>query len=423
MTDLECQASDTSCAADRPAGRVVAHVDLDAFFTSVEQLLNPRLRGKPVVVGGAANQRGGVASASYEARARGVRVPMPLTRAYRLCPEAHFLPGRHDLYSEYSKRVFAVYEESSPRIEKAGIDEGYLDWTIEQWTARHPRRAVPVHWPLDLAERLRTAVLERVGLNVSIGIGANRLIAKIASKYCKPKGLCHIASGSQRAFLRPMPLSVVPGIGPRSAELLAAGGYTLIAHVQDASPVELADRLGEQWADRLRRIANGEGRETLITSAPPKSVSNERTFHIDCSDFEEVRRTLYGLVEKAAWRLRRAGLKAGACGVKLRTADFQTQTRARSLGYRTDCHQELYLVASELLAEMLRRPKSIRLVGVQLSNLDVTSERQLTLFGQEEYAARRRVDQALDAVRERFGFKTITTAGVLGPKSPVKINH
>jgi DNA polymerase-4 len=401
--------------AASPAGRVIAHVDLDAFFASVEQLLEPRLRGKPVVVGGRANERGVVASASYEARARGIRVPMPLTRAYRICPEAHFLPGRYDQYRDFSHRVFTICERFSPTLEQASIDEGYLDWTVEQWRARHPHAPVPRHWPLELAEALRAAVAAETGLSVSVGIGSNRLIAKIANKYAKPRAICHVATGGEAAFLRPLPLKIVPGIGPRAAELLAASGYHVFAQVQDASDAELEARLGTEGAQRLRALARGEGRDVLTPHTLPVSVSNETTFRENTSDPEQVRRTLYRLVEKAAWRLRRAGLRAGTCTVKLRTADFVTRNRGRSLSFRTDSHLELYAVAAPLLDDLFVPHRPVRLVGVQLSNLDASSNRQLLLFDDAPPSALRRVDQALDAVRSRFGFSIIRTAGAMEP--------
>ncbi len=392
--------------------RVIAHVDLDAFFASVEQLLDPRLAGQPVVVGGAPNQRGVVASASYEARARGIRVPMPLTRAYRVCPQAHFLHGHYDLYRDYSRRVFDVCRRFSPALEQTGIDEGYLDWRKEQWPARSPGQGLPLHWPADLAANLRAAVHAEVGLHVTVGLAATRLMAKIAAKYCKPRGICHVAPGAEPAFLRPMPLRVTPGIGARTADLLAVHGLRTFADVQDRSDAKLEARLGLDWAARLRRLAEGRGSDRIELPGAPKSVSNERTFSIDCRDRHEVRRVLYRLTEKAAWRLRRAELKAGTVTVKLRTADFRTHTHSRSFGFRTDCHQELYLAAAELLDRLLG-PEAVRLVGIHLSNLDACSNRQLNLYDGDDYAATRRTEQALDLVRRRFGFGTIMTAGAL----------
>ncbi|MCB9865583.1 MAG: DNA polymerase IV [Phycisphaerales bacterium] len=412
--------------APRAARRVVAHVDLDAFFTSVEQLLNPALAGQPVVVGGAANQRGVVASASYEARARGVYVPMPLVRAYRVCPEAHFLPGRHSLYSDFSRRVFEVINRFSPTVERASIDEGYLDWTAEQCgthqpvTARHGA-ALPVHWPLALAESLRLAVLAETGLSVSVGIGANRLVAKIASKHCKPRGICHVATGAERAFLRPLPLAVVPGIGKRATEVLAANSLVRFADAQDTDDATLARCLGDEWARRLRRIANGEGRVELSPHEAPKGISNESTFRQDCRDLDTVRRTLYRLVEKAAWRLRRAGLVTGSVAVKLRTADFRTRTHTRTLGYHSDCHAELYRVAAQLFEDFAPRHQAIRLIGVQLANLAPATGCQLLLFDSDRRAVNQQVDRLLDRVRAQHGFSGIATAaGLHAARRPVR---
>ncbi|NOX59873.1 MAG: DNA polymerase IV [Planctomycetes bacterium] len=413
---------------------MIAHVDLDAFFTSVEQLLDPRLAGKPVVVGGPADARGVVASASYEARARGVYVPMPLTRAYRVCPEAHFLTGRHGEYSKFSKRVFEICRQQSPTFEAASIDEGYFDWKREQWTALHPvstgrpaSRAHPVstahpvrmgkspgrHWPVELAERLRDAVLSQTGLNVSIGIAKNRLVAKIASKCCKPRGVCHIAEGFERAFLRPMPLSVVPGIGQRATAMLEATGLVTFDDVQRLSMSQLESRVGSKWAERLQRLADGEGSKSISLSGPPKSISSENTFATDCRDMHTVRAMLYRCVEKAAWRLRKAGLKAGTLTVKLRTADFKTVERSRSLGFRTDQHQELYGYAQNIWRKLSQGPLSVRLIGVRLSSLDESSNRQLLLHEKENRCNPRSMNQTVDQIRDRFGFEKLVTGGAL----------
>ncbi len=408
----------TTDVATNVADRVIAHVDLDAFFTSVEQLLNPKLAGKPVVVGGAANERGVVASASYEARARGVYVPMPLTRAYRVCPEAHFLHGRHGEYSKFSKRVFEICENASPTFQPASIDEGYLDWKKEQWSAIHPHLATPRHWPIELATRLRDRVLHNVGLSVSVGLAKNRLVAKIASKYCKPRGICHVAVGSERAFLRPLSLSVVPGIGRHAKEMLAATDLHTFDDVQRLSESELESRVGAKWAERLLRLANGEGSRTISLSGSPKSVSNETTFAEDCRDRQTVQSTLYRMVEKASWRLRKAGLKAGTISVKLRTAEFNTMERSRSLGFRTDQHQEIYGCARQLFHEQMTQRsnalfKGVRLIGVRLSNLDTNSNRQLLLHDAPSQWESNDVDRTVDQIRERFGFKKLLTAGAI----------
>ncbi len=403
-------------AESRVADRVIAHVDLDAFFTSVEQLLNPKLAGQPVVVGGAANERGVVASASYEARARGVYVPMPLTRAYRVCPEAHFLRGRHGEYSKFSKRVFEICENESPTFQAASIDEGYLDWKKEQWSAIHPHMKVPKHWPIEMATHLRDEVLRRVGLSVSIGLAKNRLVAKIASKYCKPRGLCHVAAGSERLFLRPMRLSVVPGIGRHAQAMLAATDLHTFDDVHRLTEVELEARVGSRWAKRLLRLANGEGSRSFSLSGPPKSVSNETTFAEDCRDGQTVQTTLYRLVEKASWRLRKAGLKAGTISVKLRTGDFKTMERSHSPGFRTDQHQDIYACARRLCHEQLTQRtnaifKGVRLVGVRLSNLDTCSNRQLLFHDAPNEWEDSRVAETVDQIRARFGFKKLLTAG------------
>lgn len=415
---------DPDPAEDRAAERVIAHVDLDAFFASVEQRDRPRLRGQPVVVGGRPNQRGVVSSASYEARARGIYVPMPLTRAYRVCPSAHFLPARFDAYQQASDQVFEICRRYSPIVLQASIDEGYLDWTQSQWVGRMRSRVATQHWPIDLAEALRAAVAKETGLSVSIGVGRNRMIAKIAGKYCKPRGVCHVAAGFEAAFLAPLPLAVVPGIGPRAASMLAGVGLKRIGQVRQIDDAELTLCVGASWAIRLRRIADGSGgigaggsqsgSAVLPTEYRPKSISNERTFASDCHDPQRIRRALYRLVEKAAWRLRRADLKSATVTIKYRRGDFHTITRSATLSCWTDCHQEIYAAAGEMLTPLVNRPGGCRLIGVQLTNLRAMSERQLTLYEEGEHQSRRRVDRAIDAIRRRCGYHGVTTAAALG---------
>ena len=395
------------------ADRVIAHVDLDAFFASVEQRDRPRLRGEPVVVGGQPNQRGVVASASYEARSKGIYVPMPLTRAYRICPQAHFVPGRFDAYQKASAQVFEICRRYSPNVIPASIDEGYLDWTRSQWIGRQRSRAVFRHWPIDLAESLRKTVSSEVGLSVSIGIGSNRLIAKIAGKFCKPRGICHVAPGFEESFLAPLPLAVVPGIGPRTAATLEAVGLKRIGQVQLLSDAQLRERVEESWVRRLRRIASGIGSDLLPSEHCPKSISNERTFSSDCYDPQRIRRTLYRLVKKAAWRMRQADLKAATVTIKYRSGDYLTTNRSVTLSCWTDCHQEIYAAAGELLASLIWRRGGCRLIGIQLTNLRTTSQRQLSLYEEREILARRKVDRALDAVRRRCGYHGVTTAAAL----------
>ena len=363
-----------------------------------------------------------VAAASYEARARGVYVPMPLTQAHRVCPDAIFLHGQFQNYSEFSERVFEVFDNYCPYVERASIDEGYMDWTVDQYRALFPRQEVPRHWPVTIAERLCRQVSVEVGLSVSAGIGANRTIAKIASKYCKPRGICHVAAGSEPAFLRPLKLKVVPGIGKKSTEALAACGLVTFADVQRLSKEGLTERAGEQWAERLSRLAVGNGNENLYHPEQPKSISNEHTFSIDCKDQAELDRTLYQLTEKAAWRLRKAGLKTGTVGIKLRTPDFKTITRDKTLGFKTDNHQEIHQYVMTLFTNARKTGQAVRLIGVRLSNLDEESNRQLELYDQQDLETSQKVDQLLDEVRQKMGFKKIGTAGSL-PKGRVRLNE
>ena len=408
--------------------RILAHVDLDAFFASVEQVLNPKLAGQPVVVGGHADDRSVVASASYEARSRGIKTAMPLFQAYRICPEAHYLRGNYHKYAEYSRQVFATCREFSPLVEQTGIDEGYIDLTGTQWAhlsktvtaehahntpvgngqdvvqlARHLRGGLPDYWPVIVAERIRHKVKSRTGLTVSIGLARNKLIAKIAAKYAKPNGLCHIAAGCEEAFIGPLALNVIPGIGRRTTEVLGEYNLKTVEELRQV-PLELLEQtFGKTSGNALYNKARGRGSDTIEIRGEPKSISRETTFEQDTTDREFIKTMLYYLAERACSKLRRIDMRAGTVAVKLRYRDFETVAKARSIGCYTDHDHEVYVVASELFERLYTRRVQVRLIGVQLSNLTLLGDRQMHLFDEGQHERNRRLYQTKDHIRNRFG--------------------
>lgn len=386
--------------------RVLLHVDLDAFFASVEQVLNPRLAGQPVIVGGQANDRSVVASASYEARACGVHVAMPIYRAYALCPRGHFLRGQFTHYARFSEQVFEVCRRFTPLVESAGIDEGYLDL---MGTERVHFLGVgrPAHWPVQVAERLRDAIGGETGLKVSMGIGSNKLIAKVATQYAKPNGLCYVRPGYEAAFLAPLSLRAIPGIGQRTAEVLAEYNLHTVGQLVHVPEALLVRTFGQQAGEALYRKARGQGSTQIELEVLPKSISRETTFEQDTDDRQFIQAMLYYLVERACLKLRKLKLKARTVAVKLRYSDFVTPIRAKSLPAWTDQDDEVFCLVRELLDGLYTRRVLVRLVGVQLSHLSEHGRRQMHLWTEGRYQRRGRLYAASDRIRQRFGFSSL----------------
>ncbi|MCG3180101.1 MAG: DNA polymerase IV [Phycisphaerae bacterium] len=379
---------------------IIFHIDIDAFFASVEQVLDPVLRGRPVIVGGRPGDRSVVASASYEARARGVRTAMPIAQACRICPEGVFLRGTWAHYEQASSRVFAICRDFTPVVEPASVDDGYLDMT---GTGRL--------WglPLATASRLHARVLAETGLNVSIGIGGNRLIARVATDLAKPNGIAWVWQGYEREFLAPMDIEALPGIGRRTAERLRRSG---VHRVSDLAllPRDLLRRefgvAGEQLAGRA---AGRDGCEVAASARQRRSISRETSFERDEPDRGAAAAMLYYLTERAAWSLRSERLACGAVAVKLRYSDYVTSAGSQALVEPSDRDAVLFAAARGLMERLDTRRRALRLVGVCLEKLKPAGLRQLGLF--DEPAARRNggLLAAQDAIRERFGFAALVT--------------
>jgi DNA polymerase-4 len=349
--------------------RAIVHLDLDAFYAAVEMLENPDLADRPILVGGRPEGRGVVAAASYAAREYGVHSAMPMYRAVRLCPEAVVLPPRFDLYRQYSRQVMAILREATPVVEKMSIDEAYLDLTeeVDQW-----KGVVP------LARRLQERVRREVGLSASLGVATNKLVAKIASDHDKPGGLTVVRPGEEAAFLKPLPVRVIWGIGPVTAEKLADMGATTVGDLAQLSDGELATRFGDHGAAMAQR-ARGIDRRPVVTEHERKSVSRETTFIQDLRELGALKRELWRLSQSVAQRLERAGVVAGTITIKLRYDDFETLTRQMSLDVPTDDDVRIYRAALVLLRQAWECDRAVRLLGVGGSDLTQPTG-QMALF-------------------------------------------
>jgi len=377
--------------------KTIFHVDMDAFFVSVEELFDPSLKGKPVVVGGQPNQRGVVSAASYEARKYGVHSALPLRTAYQRCPQAIFLDGHPHRYREYSEKVFEVLGEFSPQVELASIDEAYLDMTGAERLLGAPLKA---------AHALHEAIKSRTRLNCSIGIAASRMVAKVASDQAKPNGVLWVLPGMEARFLAPLEVRKIPGVGKVTERQLHALGIRRVGDLARLDEAVLEERFGK-WglalAGKARGLDAGAWFDGEIgAEEAPKSISHEHTFDLDSADVELLEATLARLAEMVARRLREHGLFARTVQLKLRYKDFSTITRAHTLDHATQLDTELLGEARRLFRDNWKRGRPVRLLGVQASSLEAQPG-QMSLL--EEPASERwaRALAAADRLRDRFG--------------------
>jgi DNA polymerase-4 len=327
---------------------------LDAFYAAVEVLENPGLAGKPVLIGGQPEQRGVVAAASYPARAFGVRSAMPMSRALQRCPSAIVPPPRFDINRKYSRQVMDILRQTSPLVEQISIDEAYLDLSDQ---------AVAWEDAVDIAQTLQKRVREEVGLSASLGVATNKLVAKVASDRDKPGGLTVVRSGEEAAFLSPLPVRVLWGVGPRTAEKLAQIGVMTVGELAERSEGELRRRFGRHGA-AMANHARGIDRRSVVTEHERKSVSQERTFARDLGDVEALDKQLKRLSQRVAQHLKRAGVVAGTVAIKLRYSDFETLTRQQRLAVPTDDAEAIYQVARVLFNRVWQHGRPVRLLGV-----------------------------------------------------------
>ncbi|HUF34983.1 MAG TPA: DNA polymerase IV [Gemmatimonadales bacterium] len=388
------------------AARII-HVDLDAFFVEVCRQRHPELRGvELLVVGGRRESRGVVQSASYGARRFGIHAGMPIGQAARLCPQATFFQGAFLHYREASRAVRAVLQRHSPTVVMASLDEAYLDFAGTE--RLHPVSLLPA------AERVRDDVRRETGLDCSIGIGPNRMIAKLASDAAKPRGLMEVRAGWEEGFLAGLALEALPGIGPKTAARLATLGLRDVHQIQAMTEAALERLIGAE-ARALKRRAHGYGGTTLSAGRLPRSMSRETTLSRDLRDPEELEAILALLTARVAGQLREEQLMARTVTLKLRHDDFHTVTRRRTLEEATDLDAELYGAARRLFREAFeevrRRDRGVRLIGVAASNLGAAAEADL--FEPEERRRRRELSTAVDKVRGKYGFGAVTPGAAL----------
>lgn len=382
--------------------RTILHMDLDAFFCSVEMLHDPSLKGKPFVVGGSPEGRGVVASASYPAREYGVRSAMPTAQALRLCPELIVLGNRRSNYRSYSKKVMQRLRGEAVALEQLSIDEAFMELTGD------PRSGEAV------ARELQQELERELGLPSSWGVASNKLIAKIASDVGKPRGLIVVPAGEERQFLEPLPVKMLWGVGPKTQAELAELGVKTIGDLAGMTEARLRARMGERGVDLALR-ARGVDERPVVEEHEPKSMSAETTFPRDRADLDQLEATLLKLSERVGRRLRRDGYAGTTVKLKLRWPDFTTLTRQKQLAHATDREGEIYEAARELFHAVWKRGRRVRLLGVGVSDLG-PPVRQLELFDRS-WQQDERLLQAVDEIRARYGPNSVRRAGGLRDQS------
>jgi DNA polymerase-4 len=399
-------------AESLPAETTILHVDMDAFFVSVELLERPELRGKPVVVGGRPDQRGVVSAASYEARKFGIQSAMPLRTAGKLCPHAIFLEGHHAKYGEWSDRVAAILAKFSPIVEMVSIDEAYLD------LAGTERLHGP---PFAAAHTLLRTITKTTGLPCSAGLASTRLVAKVASEQAKPRGLLWVAAGQEPRFLAQLPVRKIPGIGEVTERALRALGIEYVHQLANYSQEKLEKIFG-QWGTALYRKARGGDSYEFVLDAEPKSISQNHTFGEDTGDVAAMESMLSHLSQKACKRLREAGLSARTLTTTIRYTGFDTYTRCKTLNDPVQFDADAFAAFLSLFREQRNPLRKVRLIGVALSGLTHGNE-QLDLLDPGRRAKLDKLTRAADSLRDRFGFGKIQFGGSLLTEKPERENE
>lgn len=386
--------------------RRILHIDMDAFFASVEEVLDPSLKGKPLIIGGEpGDARGVVSTASYEARKYGVHSAMPLSQAVRLCPHGIYIRGHHEAYSEASKKVMDILQEVSPLVEPVSIDEAYVDITgsIKLFGGED-----------EIAHHIKRRIREETQLPCTVAIGANKLVAKVGSDEAKPDGYLNIPTGGEREFLRPLPVRRLPGVGPRTAETLESLGLMTIGALGDMDLSILLNVFG-QSAYVLQQAAHGISTSQVETESIPKSVGRETTFERDLLDWDHVERALIHLAEHAAHALREKQMEARCVTLKIRYADFKLHTFSKTLPEPTCVDSDIIEALQGLVSKAKERRARVRLIGVSLSSL-IHNQHQMHLFDRKEYERWQRVLEKVDEIRGKQGFDSVGLAKTMKKK-------
>ena len=378
--------------------RLVMHVDMDAFFASIEQRDHEEYRGKPLIVGGLSG-RGVVSTCSYEARRFGVHSAMPIVRAKRLCPQGIFIEGDYAHYRAVSQGIFAIFARYAPVVEPLSIDEAFLDITGMELLMESPRA---------YAEKIKAEIREKTGLVASVGIAPNKFLAKLASDLEKPDGLVIITEEGKQAVLDPLPVGRIWGVGEKTAARLEALRIRTIGQLRRTPREKLVRSLGAHMADHLLALASGIDARPVAPREAAKSIGKEVTFPADIESVEEVERVLLDLAEKVGYRLRRKGCKGRTIQLKLRLGDFRTYTRSRTLAEATCYDRDIYETALALY-RALGVHQGIRLLGIAISGFDTSGA--ISLFHEE--VRKENLYAAIDSIKKRFGEQGITKAHLL----------
>ncbi len=381
--------------------RSIIHLDLDAFYASVEQYDDPQLRGLPVLVGGRSG-RGVVCACSYEARRYGIHSAMPMAKALRLCPAAVVRPVRMDRYRDFSRRVFAIFARFTDRIEPLSLDEAFLDVSgCERLFGT----------PAQIAAQIRTAVRQETGLTISAGVAMNKFLAKLASDHEKPDGL-YVVPDPPESFLLPLPLKRLWGVGPVTCLRLEKLGLRTVADLRQLSEVRL-EQLFDSAGRQLYRLARGEDSRPVVVGSAAHSIGHEDTFDQDLQDPLELHRSLLDLAERVATRLRSKSLLGSVVQLKVRYEDFSTVTRRRTVEPPLDSALAILQVAEDLLLRTDAGQRPVRLLGISLSQLQEGHEVQGELFGVEQRSRLSALDGAVDQLRLRYGAKGVQRASLM----------
>lgn len=391
-------------------GRAIIHLDLDAFFAAVHQLDDPSLRGKPVIVGGSPEGRGVVSTASYEARKFGVGSAMPSKRAAELCPDAIWVRPDFARYSEVARDVMAIVESYTPLVERTSIDEAYADIS--------PSKFIDLH-PVEIAKTIIEQV-SALGVTCSIGLSTSKTIAKIGSDFIKPCGLTVVRAGEERAFTKKMPTKKLTGAGPSTVKKLSVVGVRTLGDLAEMRKEDARQLLGSMGPTLVDR-AGGIDPSDITTDSDTKSVSNEHTFPVNLTNSEEILSHLYAMSEKVGWRMRKAGLCGRTVTVRIRYADFDTHTMSKTLASATDDEKVFFPVAKALLEESGSLERSVRLIGIGLSNFseaqvqmsfdDIATENGSSK--EDERHKRDELVKKVDEIRARFGYGAIGSGAQL----------
>ena len=384
--------------------RKILHVDMDAFYASVEQRDDPALRGKPLVVGGGSN-RGVVAAASYEARRFGIRSAMPMRDAYRRCPDLLRVRPRMAHYQDESRKIFAVFREFTPLVEGLSLDEAFLDVSDSLSLFGDEVR---------IAREIKDRIRSHTQLTASVGVAPNKLVAKIASDLEKPDGLTVVTAQNMRATLDPLPVRVIPGIGRETLAKLRRIGVTTVAELRQAEDRKLEPIFGK-FTQRTRDRACGMDDRPVLSSRPDKSISSEETYDVDLEDSGAMNRQLLRLCDRTAGRLRARELVACTVQVKIRRADFTTFTRQRALRPPGNGTDRFFDAAKELLAGWLQDNPGARIRLLGVGGSDLVDDVQRDLFAAGERRGEKQLDRTVDDIRGRFGTVSLGRARTLDP--------